>query len=88
VFKRVVWFGVGAAAGSAGTIWTQRKVREQMEKATPAHLASVASDATRRVGAAVREAVSEGRLAATEREAELRGRVIRRDERPPLRAIR
>jgi len=88
VFKRVVWFGVGAAAGSAGTIWTQRKVREQMEKTTPAHLASVASDATRRIGTAVREAMSEGRLAATEREAELRGRVTRRDERPPLRAVR
>jgi hypothetical protein len=95
VFKRVVWFGVGAAAGSAGTIWTQRKVRQQMEKATPAHLATVASDATRRVGAAVRDAVTEGRLAATEREAELRGRVARADgrpdarpdERPPLRAI-
>ena len=88
MFKRVVWFGVGAAAGSAGTIWTQRKVREQMEKATPAHIATVAGDATRRVGAAVRDAVVEGRQAANEREAELRGRVSRRDERPPLRAIR
>jgi hypothetical protein len=75
VVKRLVWFGMGAAAGSVGTVWTQRKVREQMEKATPSHLATVATDATRRVGAAVRDAVTEGRQAANERENELRGRL-------------
>jgi hypothetical protein len=75
VFKRTRWLAIGAVAGSAGTVWAQRKVREQMDRTKPAHLASVAADATRRVGAVVRDAVSEGRQAASVRESELRGRM-------------
>jgi hypothetical protein len=87
VFKRIVWFGVGAAAGSAGTVWTQRKVRAQMERATPARIAGAASDAGRRVGAVVRDAVSEGRAAANDRERELRQRMSPGAPTPRLRAL-
>jgi hypothetical protein len=30
MFKRAIWTGVGAAAGAAGTLWTQKKVKAQV----------------------------------------------------------
>ncbi len=71
MFKRVIWFGVGVTAGAVGTVWTERKVRQQLDRARPA--AMVES-----VQQAVREAVAEGRTAAKAREAELRGRIASR----------
>jgi hypothetical protein len=82
MFKRVIWFGAGLAAGASGTVYAQRKVRAQLDKARPAHLVVVAGDATRRMGTAVRDAVSEGRAAARAREDELRTRL----DPPPPRA--
>lgn len=67
MFKRVIWFGIGAAAGTAGTVWTERKVRSQLDRVRPAALASSVQDA-------VRAAVAEGRSAARAREDELRSR--------------
>ena len=32
MFKRVVWMGMGAVAGSASTVWAQRKVKTQLDK--------------------------------------------------------
>jgi hypothetical protein len=67
MFKRAIWFSVGAAAGAAGTIWTERTVRRQLDRARPANIA----ESARR---AVRAAVEDGRAAAREREVELRER--------------
>lgn len=67
MFKRVIWFSMGAAAGAAGTVWTERTVRRQLDRARPANIA----DSARR---AVKAAVEEGRSAAREREIELRER--------------
>jgi len=77
MFKRVVWFGVGAAAGTVGTVWAERKVRSQIDRARPVNVA----DSARR---AVRVALEEGRTAAREREIELRERYLSRGvvERP------
>jgi len=74
MMRRVVWFGGGMAAGAGGAVWAQRKVRAQIERARPSHLAVVASDAARAAGGVVREAVQEGRSAARDREAQLRNR--------------
>jgi len=78
MFKRVIWFSTGAAAGASGMLWAQRKVKAQLDKATPAHLVEVARDsatgATRRVKGYVSEVVGEGRTAARDREAVLRDR--------------
>lgn len=71
MFKRVIWMGVGAAAGAAGTVWSQRKVKQQVEQiqqmATPAHVMDVAkTKATSikdRVVGAVNEGIAEGREA-------------------------
>lgn len=67
MFKRVIWFGIGTATGAAGTVWAERRLRAQLERARPAHLA----DSARR---AIRAALEEGRAAARERETELRRR--------------
>ena len=74
MFKRVIWFGSGMAAGAGGTVWAARKVRDQIDRAKPSHLAVVATDAARAAGTVVRDALSEGRVAARAREVELRDR--------------
>lgn len=74
MFKRVIWFGSGMAAGAGGTVWAARKVRDQIERTKPSHLAVVATDAARAAGSVVRDALSEGRVAARAREVELRDR--------------
>ncbi len=63
--KRVVWFTAGAAAGVAGTAWTQRKVKHVAAAAKPRAVATKAAER-------VRDAVREGRLAMRQKEAELR----------------
>ncbi len=67
MFKRVIWFGVGAAAGTVGTVWAERKVRSQLDRARPQQLAESAR-------VAVQNALAEGRAAARDREIELRDR--------------
>ncbi len=63
--KRVVWFTAGAAAGVAGTAWTQRKVKHVAAAAKPRAVATKAANR-------VRDALREGRLAMHQKEAELR----------------
>ena len=72
--RRLFWLSLGAAAGASGTIWTQRKVREQLEELGPEHAVVVAGRAARSVGHRVLEAVGEGRSAMSAREVELRER--------------
>lgn len=78
MFKRVIWFSTGAAAGASGMVWAQRKVRAQLDRATPAHLVEVARDgavgATNAVRDFVGDVIGEGRSAARDREATLRDR--------------
>ena len=72
MFKRVVWFGMGAAAGASGVVWAEQKVRRRLEELGPDHLAVLASHSARRVGRSVLDAVADGRLTMREREDELR----------------
>lgn len=80
MFKRVVWFGIGAAAGAAGTVWAEQQVRRRMDALGPDHLVVTAGNTAKRVGRTVADAVSEGRSTMREREDELRAR---RDRRGP-----
>ncbi len=75
--KRVVWFTMGAAAGVAGTTWTQRKVKQAAAAAKPRAVATRAAGAVRSRGADFVDALREGRLAMHQREAELRARARR-----------
>ena len=74
MFKRTIWFGAGIAAGASGTVWAQRKVKEQLARAQPSHLANRAIADARRLGTTLKEALDEGRSVATERELDLRRR--------------
>lgn len=67
MFKRVIWFGVGAAAGASGSVWAQRKVKAQIERVQPSRLVESAGDV-------VRQAVRDGRDAMRDREFDLRQR--------------
>jgi 3'-phosphoadenosine 5'-phosphosulfate sulfotransferase len=76
MFKRVIWMGVGAAAGSVGTVWSQRKVKAQLdklsEKATPSYAVSVAKSKVVDVRDAVTAAIEDGRATTRQTETEMR----------------
>ena len=86
MFKRVIWMGIGAAAGSASTIWAERKVRTQIDrvsrtvadKATVQHVTGVALDRIVDVRDTVVAAVVEGRNAKQSAETEMRQQVTER----------
>ena len=86
MFKRVIWMGIGAAAGSAGTIWAERKVKTQIDrvsqsvadKATVQRVTGVARDRIVDVRDTVVAAVSEGRSAKQTAESEMRQNVTER----------
>lgn len=44
MFKRLFWYGSGVASGVAGSLWTRRKVRKQMERYTPQGMKNQARD--------------------------------------------
>ena len=73
--KRVVWFTMGAAAGVAGTTWTQRKVKQAAAAAKPRAVATRAAGAVRQRGSDLVDAIREGRLAMQQKEAELRSQL-------------
>lgn len=82
MFKRIIWFGVGAMTGAVGTVAAGRKVKQTYERVVPANV----RDGAVRTSRAARErwvaAISEGRVARERREAELRRRL--RVETSPL----
>lgn len=80
--KRTFWFVTGTAAGLGSSLWVQRRVRTAVERYVPETLQERAADAARRVGPAVRDAVTEGRDAMRAREAEMRADVATRVSRP------
>jgi hypothetical protein len=63
MFKRLFWLTVGAAGGFGGSYWIQRRVKQTVDRFAPDNLQADA-----------KAAVVEGRLAAKQREAELRER--------------
>ena len=78
VFKRLTWFGLGAAAGATGYVWAQQRVRRELDALGPDHIVVVAGNQARRVGKQVGRtvtgAVGEGRSAMRDREDELLAR--------------
>ncbi len=78
VFKRVVWFGLGAAAGASGVVWAEQQVRRRLEELGPDHVVQLAGRSARRVGRSVLDAVAEGRSTMLDTEDELRARRDRR----------
>jgi hypothetical protein len=61
VFKRVIWFAAGAAAGIAGMRRVEREVAERRARLEPDALAHTAVEAAGRGADRVRSAVADGR---------------------------
>lgn len=70
--KRTFWFATGATAGIGGAMWARRQVQRAVRRVTPAHLRADVTGSVRRLGTDLRAAVSTGRAAMVDREAELR----------------
>jgi hypothetical protein len=70
--KRLFWFTSGAGLGLGGAMWVRRRVRRAVARYLPDRVTAEVTTGVRRVGADVREALSEGREAMHHREAELR----------------
>ncbi len=76
--KRSFWFVTGTAAGLGSSLWVQRRVRVAVERYVPEKVQERAAEAAKKVGPAVRDAVSEGRDAMRLREEEMRAEVATR----------
>lgn len=75
MFKRLFWLVVGAGFGFGVSFWLMRFVKEAAARYTPERLSSDLAGAVRQLGSDIRAAVSEGREAMREREAELRAQL-------------
>jgi hypothetical protein len=70
--KRTFWFATGATAGIGGAVWARRQVLRAVRRVTPAQVRADVTGSVRRLGNDLRAAVSTGRAAMADREAELR----------------
>lgn len=78
MFKRLLWLLIGVGFGFGVSFWLMRVLRSTVERYTPERLSDDLASALRGLGSDLREAVSEGREAMREREAELRRELERR----------
>ena len=72
MFKRLFWLAVGLGLGFGLSMWLARFLRQTAEHYAPERVADRFTSALRDLGGDLRAAVSEGREAMREREAELR----------------
>ena len=70
--KRVFWLTVGYGAGIGTSFYAARKVKAAARRYTPPALGGRVTDSVTAIGRDVKAAVTEGRSAMKEREAELR----------------
>ncbi len=72
MLKRTFWFTTGATAGFGGAMWVRRQVLRTVKRYTPEQVQADVTTSVRRLGTDLREAVTTGRAAMVDREAELR----------------
>jgi hypothetical protein len=72
MFRRLFWLLVGAGFGFGVSFWVMRFVRDTIQRYTPERVSADLAGAIRAFGEDLRAAVSEGREAMQEREAEIR----------------
>jgi len=75
MIRRPLWFGAGLAAGVAGTVWAERRVRRQFRRAvdviSPSKAGQEAMRTAREASARLQTALDAGRNERRRREAEL-----------------
>lgn len=72
MLRRAFWFTTGATAGFGGAMWVRRRVLRTVRRLTPEHVQADVTNSVRRLGSDLRDAVTAGRHAMADREAELR----------------
>jgi hypothetical protein len=84
VLKRLRWMVMGVGFGASASVWAQRRLKLLMKSYTPPEVAARAarksSEAAGRTAGEVRTAISEGRQAMRQREAELRHQIEQRQK--------
>ena len=75
MFKRLRWIMMGASMGATASVYLKRRLRRFLKAYTPPEVASRAVTSTK---TELKAAVTEGREAMRQREAELRAEVHRR----------
>lgn len=70
--RRIFWLALGLGAGATAAVLTARWARRQGQKVAPANLGRQVSGAASDLGRLFRTAISEGRQAMADREAEIR----------------
>ena len=75
MLRRLFWLLLGAGFGFGTSFWVMRFVKETAERYSPERVSADLADALKGIGADVRSAVAEGRLAMREREAQLRAEI-------------
>ncbi len=78
MFKRLFWLTVGLTIGYGTSFWLMRTVRRTVERLTPERLSRDVVARARSVGAELKAALDDGRVAMRQREAELRAEIDRR----------
>ena len=81
MFKRLFWLAIGIGFGFGLSFWVTRAVRRTAERYSPENVSEGLARAARQLGADIRVAVQEGRLAMQEREAEIRADLESREGR-------
>ncbi len=74
MFRRLFWLSLGLGAGATSAVLASRWLKRQTQKMAPAHVARSASTNLLELGKKVAESVQEGRVAAEQREREVRER--------------
>lgn len=77
MFKRLFWLVMGAAFGFGVSFWLMRFVRETVTRYSPERVSADLAGALRQLGGDLRAAVTEGREAMREAEADLRAKIER-----------
>jgi hypothetical protein len=72
VFRRLFWLMVGAGFGFGVSFWLMRFVKETAERYSPERVSGSVADALKGLGADLRAAAAEGRMAMRETEEQLR----------------
>jgi hypothetical protein len=72
MLKRAFWFTTGATAGFGGAMWVRRQVLRAAQRYAPERVQADVTSSVRRLGTDLRAALTTGRTAMAEREAELR----------------
>jgi hypothetical protein len=72
LLRRLLWFVTGASVGFGGAMWIRNRVRRALARVMPEQVSADVARGARHAGSTVRAAVSEGRSAMHDREAQLR----------------